>query len=423
MLYSFNLSGKIHKNYNLGGEKMEYMYKCFYKYPQKYKNEYDKRINAPNVELLDFTIKPYNTTEKFNLYYIPTSKILNLVNDIEKNNSKLIEHTINLPEAATESLHKDIIVNELFSTNQIEGVKSSKQEIVNSMKEIKENPKKVVRFKSMLNSYLGILYEQNELPKTPKDIKKIYNMIAEEEVNKSDKLDGELFRNDTVKVVTSTNKIIHEGVNPHEKIINHLQKLLNFLNTPNNIASVIKIAISHYYMGYIHPFYDGNGRTSRFINSLYLDKEYDNLTAISLSRAIDNNKKTYYDIFDKTNSVINKGELNYFIDNFLSFIKEGQKELIEELSIKKAQLHHASKKIGNDELLDSLTDNHKSIMFILAQIQYFSLEETTTVQELSAYLKVSVKTVRKLMNKLIELNYVDKSGLRPVRYKAIEGYF
>ncbi|MDQ7156734.1 Fic family protein, partial [Staphylococcus warneri] len=151
---------------------MEYMYKYFYKYPQKYKNEYDKRINAPNVELLDFTIKPYNTTEKFNLYYIPTSKILNLVNDIEKNNSKLIEHTINLPEAATESLHKDIIVNELFSTNQIEGVKSSKQEIVNSMKEIKENPKKVVRFKSMLNSYLGILYEQNELPKTPKDIKK-----------------------------------------------------------------------------------------------------------------------------------------------------------------------------------------------------------------------------------------------------------
>ena len=125
------------------------------------------------------------------------------------------------------------------------------------MKEIKENPKKVVRFKSMLNSYLGILYEQNELPKTPKDIKKIYNMIAEEEVNKSDKLDGELFRNDTVKVVTSTNKIIHEGVNPHEKIINHLQKLLNFLNTPNNIASVIKIAISHYYMGYIHPFMTG----------------------------------------------------------------------------------------------------------------------------------------------------------------------
>ena len=109
--------------------------------------------------------------------------------------------------------------------------------------------------------------------------------------------------------------------------------LLNFLNIPSKITPIIKIAISHYYFGYIHPFYDGNGRTSRFINSLYLSKEYDELTAISLSSMIENNK-TYYDMFDKTNSVINKGELNYFINNFLSFIKEGQESLIEELKQK-----------------------------------------------------------------------------------------
>ncbi|PTH63209.1 Fic family protein, partial [Staphylococcus arlettae] len=102
---------------------MDFMYKFFYKNPQEYEKEYEKRMNAPNVELLELKIRPYKSNAEFELYYIPTSKILNLVNDIEKNNSKLIEHTINLPEAATESLHKDIIVNELFSTNQIEGVK------------------------------------------------------------------------------------------------------------------------------------------------------------------------------------------------------------------------------------------------------------------------------------------------------------
>ena len=109
--------------------------------------------------------------------------------------------------------------------------------------------------------------------------------------------------------------------------------LLNFLNIPSKITPIIKIAISHYYFGYIHPFYDGNGRTSRFINSLYLSKEYDELTAISLSSMM-KIIKTYYDMFDKTNSVINKGELNYFINNFLSFIKEGQESLIEELKQK-----------------------------------------------------------------------------------------
>lgn len=50
-------------------------------------------------------------------------------------------------------------------------------------------------------------------------------------------------------------------------------------------------------------------------------------------------------MFDKTNSVINKGELNYFINNFLSFIKKGQESLIEELKTKNSQLEFAYKKL------------------------------------------------------------------------------
>ena len=192
---------------------------------------------------------------------------------------------------------------------------------------------------------------------------------------------------------------------------------------PNRIIPIIKIAISHYYFGYIHPFYDGNGRTSRFMNSLYLSKEYDELTAISLSSMIENNKKTYYDMFDKTNSVINKGELNYFINNFLSFIKEGQENLIEDLEIKKTQLDYANKKINGDSKLTTLSEKHKIIMFILAQIQYFSSEDYITVQELSKYLNTTSQTTRKLLNDLIFVNIVEKIGERPVMYKAIEGYF
>ena len=159
------------------------------------------------------------------------------------------------------------------------------------------------------------------------------------------------------------------------------------------------------------------------MNSLYLSKEYDELTAISLSSMIENNKKTYYDMFDKTNSVINKGELNYFINNFLSFIKEGQENLIEDLEIKKTQLDYANKKINGDSKLTTLSEKHKIIMFILAQIQYFSSEDYITVQELSKYLNTTSQTTRKLLNDLIFANIVEKIGERPVMYKAIEGYF
>ena len=37
-------------------------------------------------------------------------------------------------------------------------------------------------------------------------------MIAEEEVDNENKPDGELFRNHPVNIVTSTNKVIHEGI-------------------------------------------------------------------------------------------------------------------------------------------------------------------------------------------------------------------
>ena len=126
------------------------MYKYFYKFPKDHENEYQKRLESPNLEVLDLKIKPYKHNEYFNLYYVPTSEIINLVSSIEKNNSNLMKLTNNLPNVATESLHQDIIVNELYSTNQIEGIKSNKQEIVRSMREFKANPKKDIRFKNCL---------------------------------------------------------------------------------------------------------------------------------------------------------------------------------------------------------------------------------------------------------------------------------
>ena len=93
------------------------------------------------MEVLDLKIKPYKHNEYFNLYYVPTSEIINLVSSIEKNNSNFTNLLNTLPNVATESLHRDIIVNELYSTNQIEGIKSNKQEIVRSSREFKANPK------------------------------------------------------------------------------------------------------------------------------------------------------------------------------------------------------------------------------------------------------------------------------------------
>ncbi len=54
-----------------------------------------------------------------------------------------------------------------------------------------------------------------------------------------------------------------------------MDNLEKFINTSgiSDIDSFIKIAIIHHQFESIHPFYDGNGRTDRVINVLYLVKE------------------------------------------------------------------------------------------------------------------------------------------------------
>jgi Fic family protein len=82
------------------------------------------------------------------------------------------------------------------------------------------------------------------------------------------------------------------------KDINRLMyNLEQFINDPElcQIDPLIKMAIIHFQFESIHPFYDGNGRTGRIINLLYLILEnLQNLPVLYLSNYIINNKSEYY---------------------------------------------------------------------------------------------------------------------------------
>ncbi|MBA3815763.1 MAG: Fic family protein [Parachlamydiaceae bacterium] len=78
-----------------------------------------------------------------------------------------------------------------------------------------------------------------------------------------------------------------------------LRKLLtnwqNYLHLDDQIDPLIKLAVQHYQFEAIHPFTDGNGRTGRIINLLYLiDQNLLDTPILYLSRYIIQNKSNYY---------------------------------------------------------------------------------------------------------------------------------
>lgn len=74
----------------------------------------------------------------------------------------------------------------------------------------------------------------------------------------------------TVISNTLTGEIIYTPPEGEKIIRDKLKNLEDYINSENSIDPLIKLAVIHYQFEAIHPFTDGNGRTGRIINILYL---------------------------------------------------------------------------------------------------------------------------------------------------------
>ena len=123
--------------------------------------------------------------------------------------------------------------------------------------------------------------------------KDILNIQAKIEQNRAwfRTLPGTSLKND------QTGEIIYVPPQHPEEISLLMDDLVTFINTPHPLGldPLVCVAIIHHQFESIHPFYDGNGRTGRILNILYLVKEWLLHTPILyLSRYINKNKADYY---------------------------------------------------------------------------------------------------------------------------------
>jgi Fic family protein len=351
--------------------------------------EYKKRLeNAKNDSCYyELPIK-INENQAF-LFLIP--EIYDIINEITETTSRIKEKT---PDWLNTIVTRGFLVDEILTTNEIEGVNSSRKDINDILIGVNGNS----RLLGLVNRYL-ILLTTKEIPLSEsQDIRAIFNQLVLEEVkaNKKDHVpDGEVFRKSMVDVDKPGGRTIHHGVNPESEIIIAMDTALNFLNNAE-LNVFIKIAVFHYLFGYIHPFYDGNGRVDRFISSYLLCRETDTPLGFRLSYTISNHKKKYYKAFETVNDFRNKGDVTPFALAFLELVNEAAHELIETIDKYLFDLKQYQ------EIINKIFSGNKKIVELMNKL----LESTLcflhglSKKDLKSYLNLSVSSVERYIKSI-----------------------
>jgi len=189
-----------------------------------------------------------------------------------------------------EILINSVILQEAKDSSEIENIVTTHDELFKGLalpQNMSPQVKEVINYRSALWEGFAFVRKKGFL-----SVNGILTIQERLECNRSGvrKLPGTALQNDR------TGKIIYMPPDQPDVIQRLLKNFEEYLNTDiGKTDPLIKMAIAHYQFESIHPFYDGNGRTGRIINVLYLVLEkLLSSPFLYLSRYIIHNKADYY---------------------------------------------------------------------------------------------------------------------------------
>lgn len=371
--------------------------KLAYSNREAYEQIYQERFNSPYAHHIDMKIGDWPA------FFVVTPEIHGFMLSIQKTDKEILSVYHRLPGVAIEQFSRRCLIDEIILTNGIEGVHSTRREIGGVLAELDQNNHRK-RFYGLVQKYL-LLQNREAFPLTScQDVRKIYDELLLKEVVEDDsknRPDGKLFRKGAVNVTTPTQKVIHKGLYPEEKIIDAMGRALDYLGDDSE-ELLYRICVFHYLLGYIHPFYDGNGRLNRFISSYMLGKELHPVLGYRLSYTIKENIEAYYKAYKVCNHKNNRGDLTPFVEMFLKIIADSIEQLLHALEERADALVHFSQMI--EKLPNGDRESYARLYYVLMQAELFS-ENGISTGELLEGMGVSRTTLRR------QLKEIEKAGL------------
>ena len=219
--------------------------------------------------------------------------------------------------------------------------------------------------------------------------------VLEENTAGFRKLPGTVLKNET------SGETVYTPPQDAEKIIALMQNLDNYINDDSfhNIDPLIKMAVIHYQFESIHPFYDGNGRTGRIINILYLViKDLLNLPVLYLSRYIISNKGDYYKLLQEVRLT---GNWEVWVLYMLKGVEETSRQtILLILGIKSLMMEFKHKirnelpKIYSQDLLNNLFRHpYTKIEFLMRDL---NISRITATKYLNLVSKIGILEKKKI---------------------------
>lgn len=213
-----------------------------------------------------------------------------------------------------------LVLQEAKDSSEIENIITTHDEVYRSTLSntfFSSNIKEVQNYKNAL--YLGFEIIKTKKMLTVNHIKEIQATLEQNDAGFR-KQSGTVLKNPVTREI----KLIPPQ-NPQD-IVELMGNLSDYINDPTleDLDSLVKMAIIHYQFESIHPFYDGNGRTGRIINILYLVLE--NLLDVPilyLSRYIIKHKAEYY-------KLLHDVSFNDGLDAWIVFMLKGVEEIAKE---------------------------------------------------------------------------------------------
>lgn len=298
--------------------------------------------------------------------------------------------------------------NEIVATSAIESIDFNRDSVRRILKGMAPKDEQESRILGIKNGLEFIADTSNAL--SEENLYKLYMTTVGNFLPEEDKLlDGNFYRHDTVYVVSD--HIEHSGID-HAKVPVCMKALMEFANNEDDINDFVKAAIIHFYIAYIHPYFDGNGRMSRLVHLWFLiQKGYKSALFIPFSSKIEKTRKLYYDAFtavEENRKISGRIDVTPFIIYFVNNVYNKMDDNVAEVS---------TLAVYDDAVKKGKITEKESMLWKFV-LSYYGLNEFSTKQLEKDFGDAAYATIRSFVLKFEKLGVLSSTHYGPrVKYK------